>query len=428
MTSLFIFHRDFHIQDNLGLKKCLENSKIVYLAFIFTPQQIDRNDYFSKKSFTFMLGALKELSQNVKISFFYEDNLKCLSRLLKELKITDLWENKDFSPFARARQDSNQKMCDKLHVTYHLEDTITLLPMGSVLNGKNTAYLKFTPFYNATKSFRVPEPVAISKTKINTKALKNEIKLESFTEYNFVLNGRSEALKLLKSFEKIQGKYEKNREFPYLDNTSYLGPHLHFCTMSPREIYHAIGNTTFRKQLFWREFYMYIVNYVSTDYSKKSFTLPKMNNIKWSTSPKLLKKWQQGQTGIPLVDAGMRQMLETGYMHNRLRMVVAMYLIFYLNIHWKEGEKWFAKNLKDYSYANNYGGWVWCAGIEVHSNPYFRVFSMEEQNKKIDKDCLYIKKWVPELKDTPIPEIYKKYEGLKEKRIESIKNFKSWIS
>ena len=429
MNSLFIFHRDLHIHDNLGLKDCLENSELAYLVFIFTPQQIEKNEYFSENSFSFMLGALKELSQNVKISFFYKDSEKFLDHAIKELKITDVWENRDFSPFARLREASNADICKKHKINHHLVETVTILPMGSLLTNKGTCYMKYTPFYKNAKKTKVPQPQDISKSllnKINEKTLKGEVKLNTF-DYNFSANGRSQALQLMAKFNKIEKHYLTDRNFPHLDVASHLGPHLHFCTISTREAYWSVKNEAFRAQLFWREFYMYIVNYISTSYTKKSFTLPRMNKMKWKTDDAALKKWQDGKTGVPIVDAGMRQLLNTGYMHNRLRMITAMYLIFYLKIHWKEGEKWFAQNLTDYSYSNNYGGWVWCAGIETHSNPYFRVFSMLEQNKRFDKDCEYIKQWVPELRDLSPKEIFVKYDGLKELRTKRIGQIKTEI-
>ncbi len=418
------------MRDNLGLIECLKKSETVHLAFIFTPQQIEKNDYFSDSSFSFMLGALKKISREVKISFFYEKNDKCISELIKELKITDLWENKDFSPFAKDREKNNETLCIKHNVVYHLLDDVTLLPMGTFLTNKQTCYLKYTPFLNNAKKIKVPEPLNSSINnfinKISKKVSKKEIQLSKFG-HEVKENGRSEALALIKAFNTHAGMYAKYRNFPEKNVTSHLGPHLHFCTISPREVYWAIKNRTFREQLYWREFYMYIVNYVSIDYSKKSFTLPKMNNIKWETDSFALKKWQQGKTGVPIVDAGMRELLQTNHMHNRLRMITAMYLIFYLRIHWKEGEKWFAQHLRDYSYANNYGGWVWCAGIETHSNPYFRVFSMEEQNRRFDKECIYVKRWVPELAGLTPKEIFSRYGDLKETRQKSIKKIKSYI-
>jgi deoxyribodipyrimidine photo-lyase len=239
------------------------------------------------------------------------------------------------------------------------------------------------------------------------------------------MGGRREALRLLRRFGKIATKYKTARDNLYIDGTSHLGPHLHFGTVSPREVYHFVGAPEFRKQLYWREFYMYISNYVAPDYSKISWTLPKFNRVKWQTNNTALNRWKSGKTGIPIVDAGMRELVNSGHMHNRARMICAMYLIHYLGIHWREGERWFAQNLMDYSYANNYGGWVWCAGVEVHSNPYFRIYSMEQQNKRFDPDCIYIKKWCPELREQTPKEILAAYVGLDKVRARRIEYLKS---
>ena len=162
------------------------------------------------------------------------------------------------------------------------------------------------------------------------------------------------------------------------------------------------------RQLFWREFYLYIIMYSHTDYSKKSKTLKKINsgNITWKNSKTDFKKWCEGQTGIPWVDAGMRELNQTGYMQNRLRMNVAMFLVFYLQIDWKWGEKYFAQKLVDYDYCNNLGGWLWSSSWEVHSNDYFRVFSMSSQMYRFDPDGKYVKKWLPELENVYPKDLY----------------------
>jgi len=206
----------------------------------------------------------------------------------------------------------------------------------------------------------------------------------------------------------------------HLDNTSHLGPYLHFGVLSPRYVYWAMrdipGTSEFLQQLYWREFYMYIVNYIVLDYSKGSVTMPRFNKIKWEMPRNMFDNWKLGKTGIPIVDAGMRQLLQTGYMHNRARMIVAMYLIHHLGIHWREGEKWFAQNLTDYSYANNYGGWVWCAGTETYSNQFFRVFSIEQQNRRFDPNCDYVRTWCPEYRTKTNKEIFAMYSDLGEIR------------
>lgn len=437
--SLFIFHRDLSINDNIGLFECLEKSDEVNCIFIFTQEQASsKNQYFNDNSFSFMLESLQELSKEIHISFFYDHSASCIKKLIKQLNITDIWENRDFSPFAKQRENEHAGVCKAYKIEYHPCDSITLAPMGKFIRTKKP-YVKFTPFYDFAKTKKINKSVNITsrllmkistKLKGNTSLSKMGKIIDSTTK--IIKGGRSEGLKLLKKFAKIVKNYEKNRNYPKLDSTSQIGPHLHFGTISPREVYHYLsgisGSRNFIKQLYWREFYMYISNYIIRNYDKKSWTMPKFNTIRWKTNQKDLNKWQYGKTGIPIIDAGMRELLNTGIMHNRLRMICAMYLIHYLGIHWKEGEQWFAKKLTDYSFANNWGGWIWCSGIEVHSNPYFRIFSIEEQHKRFDADCEYVKKWVHELQKLTTVEIFDIYKklDLSSIRMERIKYLKKF--
>jgi deoxyribodipyrimidine photo-lyase len=279
-------------------------------------------------------------------------------------------------------------------------------------------YVKFTPFYKYADTFTVSQPLNFkSSVKISKEKLNGAIPLKRYLDgYNEITYaGRHNALKQLHAAGHNIKNYDKLRDHMALDSTTHLSTALHFGVLSPREVYWELTNKEFRKQLYWREFYMYISHYVVKSYVKKSWTMPRFNKIRWRPTDQL-KKWQHGKTGIPIVDAGMRELLKTGYMHNRARMICAMYLIHYLGIHWKYGEQWFARNLTDYSYSNNYGGWVWCAGIEVHSNPYFRIYSMEQQNRRFDPECVYVKKWCPRYKNMIPREIFEIYEGLNEVR------------
>jgi deoxyribodipyrimidine photo-lyase len=349
-----------------------------------------------------MLKALEHLNKSVPVSFIYEENLKSFMR--KEM-IEHLWENQDFSPFAKERQKKYKDMCQSLKITYHLCDSITLLPMGTFV--KKKAYVKFTPFYTYARRFKVPEPIKPEHLNKIVKAT-SSVSLAEFRRVPVEFN--------IKKLAGWNSKgYEWNRNH-LSEHTSGLGPYIHFGVYSIRSIYHQVKNVDFRKQLYWREFYMYVVNYVAVSYEKKSWTLPRFNKVKWRYSEADFKKWCDGKTGVPIVDAGMRQLQKSGFLHNRARMVCAMYLIHYLHIHWKHGEKWFAQNLVDYSYANNYGGWVWCAGIEVYSNPYYRVFSMEQQQKRFDSDFVYVREWCPEHRkksDVEILNLYKPALSLK---------------
>ncbi len=412
MRSLFVFHRDLTINDNLTLFECLDKSDKVYLCFVFTPEQVSKkNKYFNIRSIDFMIQSLKHLRADAAISFFYGDTTAVLGALIRSLNIDALWESRDVTPYAKARQESNERLCTKLRIEYYLRDTITLFPLGKL--GK---YKKYTPFMLNAKKYIPPRPVKMPiqlRARIaRIPAGHREKRLSDIAatirgacgDHNLYRQNMVPVAAPLRSIAKSQKNYPAERDCPAANSTTHLSAHLHFGVVTPRQFYWAVkdalGKTRAGKelieQLLWREFYMYQVQYHHTNYKKCADTLPKMNRIKWSTRD--IERWQCGQTGVPFVDAGMRELLGSGYMQNRARMVVAMFLVHYLGVHWKDGEKWFARHLVDYDYCNNFGGWVWCAGTEVHSNPYFRVFSMSRQSARFDPDCKYIKKWCPELR------------------------------
>lgn len=420
MKGIFIFHRDLRIDDNIGLLKACKECDKVYCIFIFTPDQVGKkNEYKSNNSVQFMCESLIELNNSLKknngrLSLFYGDNENVLEKLIKKYNIDAVYDNRDFSPFAKKREKTFKKLCDDYQIEYHLHEDLTLLPMGSIFTGSDTPYKVYTPFYRNAKEKKIPSPQNNNYKNYNNKKLLNE-KSQSFmkTLYKYNKNnrqegGRSNALKKLKKI-KDHNDYNKKRNDPNQKNTE-LSAHLHFGTVSVREVYAIFkkklsGRNELFKQLWWREFYMYITNYFLTTYQKKSFTLPKFNDIKWRYSKKDFEAWKKGMTGCPLVDAGMREMNSDGFMHNRIRMIVAMYLIYFLRIHWKEGEKYFSQKLVDIDYCNN-KNWLWVAGTESFSNPYFRPFAIDSQMERFDPDAEYVKKWCPELKNVPAEDLY----------------------
>jgi deoxyribodipyrimidine photo-lyase len=414
MKSLFVFHRDFSLDDNLALIRCIEESNEVYLCFILNPEQVNerRNEYYNSNSISFMIESLEEIPG---LDLAYGEFRDVVEKYM-DIGVKSVWESLDVTPFAVKRQEKHAKVCKSLGLDYYLEETVSLHRMGTILTNSGDSYKKFTPFKKKALEYSVPEPIKLKKKHLKKlkKAAVNDsraIKLAEKLKNNKHLAqkpGRRHALKILRQLCKLD--YSK-RDFPSY-STSLLSSHLHFGNVSPREVYAAATQMpskhrdVFIEQLLWREFYLYQIYYHHTTYSKKSFTIDKMNRIKWKKDSKSLYRWKTGTTGVPIVDAGMRELLETGYMHNRLRMIVAMFLIHFLGIHWCEGEKWFAQNLVDYDYCNNYGGWVWCAGTEVHSNPYFRIFSIESQAKRFDKEGEYTKKWCPELTKVEARHLY----------------------
>lgn len=393
MTSaIFLHHRDLRHNDNTGLNAACSAHKTVYPVFVLTPEQTTAdNPYLNTRSIAFMRSALAAIA----VAVYEGDTIAVLTRLIKKHNISAVYENADYTPYAVARQDKVRALCSRLGIDYSLHEDALLHPMGSLLKADGTPYLKFTPFYNSAAKKRVAKP---STQRPRTKLLPDGHLLDDAP------------LRLPRLL--APPDYELARDHPAL-STTRLSAHLHFGTISPRKIYWSVA--AIRRELHWREFYAYMVFYLNCDYSKGSVTRPAFNRIKWKRPGADLDAWKAGRTGAPIVDAAMRELLATGYMHNRCRMIVAMYLIFNLSLHWSHGEKFFAQQLTDYDYANNLGGWLWCAGVETHSNDYFRAFAMPAQSKKSDPDCDYIYKWIPELAGVSAKDVhnwnvaYKKY-------------------
>lgn len=437
-NGLFIFHRDLRVEDNVGLIDMLNECINVYPVFIFTPQQVGKeNKYKSSNSVRFMINTLKELSQQINMSFYYEDTTKCVEQILNDskLNITTVGWSKDFTPFAKERDNKiKQKINKKFkNISVKEYDNITLHPLEDTLKSDGNPYLIYTPYYNNASSKQINKPLQWKQT--YNKQLKtigknnfNSIDVDKFYDKNEIVKpildgGRKEGLKLLDNLKNFKN-YNTIRNTPSI-NTTRLSAHLKFGTLSVREVYYQIVkklgyNNELIKQLHWRDFYMCVINYFPD--LNKSKTKPDLNKIKWKVNKKCLDAWKNGETGFPLVDAGMREMNQTGFMHNRVRMIVATFLIYNLGLNWKDGETYFSQKLIDIDLANNLGNWKWVAGIESYSNDYFKAMAMKSQIERFDSDCEYVKEWIPELKNVPDKDIIdweEKHETyLKDKNID----------
>lgn len=329
-------------------------------------------------------------------------------------------------------------------------DDVTLLPMEKYVKTDGEAYKIYTPFYNFFSKIKVEKPLLFS-SHYSKKCQRiqgfnlNNINPDKFykKQNNMVVNGgRNEGIGILRKITNWKN-YNKIRNIPS-EPTTRLSAHLKFGTLSPREVYYIFqsklgqGNELI-KQLYWRDFYMTVLHHYPDYY--KSFTKTKMNNIKWNYSTAHYRKWKNGKTGVPLVDAGMRELNETGFMHNRVRMVVATFLIFNLGLNWKLGEKYFSQKLVDADVANNLGNWKWVAGIESYSNDYYKAMNVATQMERFDPDATYVKKWCPELDPVPAKDLYdwetnydkyknvvkgypKSMVNIKESRLETLANYK----
>jgi deoxyribodipyrimidine photo-lyase len=451
-NGLFIFTRDLRIQDNNGLNQALKLCKNVYTVFFFTPEQVSSsNSYKSSNAVRFMIESLSSLSENIKnktkngkLVILYNKPEKCLTSILNNKPDIDaVFINKDVTKYAKERFTNFQKICNKYEKDIYETEDYYLTEFNSIKNSSGGQYMKFTPFYNkilelmSKRRIQINNPYTPSNIKSKLKTL--NVSTNSSTSKNAnninkmiitlqdaaqkfarnsvddeninVFGGREEALDMLKTINKDVPQYEATRN-NLNTNTTQLSAYIKFGNISIREVYYAFLNkldkhssTSLIRQLFWRDFYAQLMNADPTMLYKPMKR--RYGAIKWSNSERNLEAWKQGKTGFPIVDAGMRQLLATGYMHNRTRLITSSFLAKTLFINWQEGEAHFARNLIDYDPASNNGNWQWTAGTGTDSQPYFRILNPFLQSKKYDADAEYIKRWIPELSSVSSNDIHK---------------------
>lgn len=436
--NLFLFHRDLRLVDNTTLIYQLKECKNVIPIFIFTIEQIEpeKNKYFSNNSVQFMIESLHELSteikkKNGKMYFFKGDTTSILININNKIKIDSIGFNIDYTPYAKQRDNEIIEWCNKNDIKYYMKEDYLLYDIleGQTKKENGEVYKVFTPFRNnCYKKLQVREIDKFKSFKFiknkeleNTKYYIDEKEINLFYEENPNINvngGRKNGLKILSNISKFKN-YENNRDY-LIYKTTFLSAHNHFSTISIREVYHKVSNELGKKcgiinELHWRDFYVNITYYFphilhgQIKGKNKSFK-EKYDEIKWDYNKKLFEAWCSGETGFPIVDAGMRQLNETGFMHNRLRMITSSFLVKDLHIDWRLGEQYFATKLVDYDPMQNNGGWQWSASTGTDSQPYFRIFNPWAQIK-YDLEYEFIKKWIPEIKEIPNKELNKWYES-----------------
>nr|QOI90595.1 hypothetical protein HWQ62_00464 [Pyramimonas orientalis virus] len=417
---LFVFRRDLRIFDNLGLNKaisyCEENNCKLMVSFTFSKMQIGSNAYFSDRGFQFMINSLKDLNKslNGKISFFEGEDFYQKLRY----KVKAIIFNVDYTPYARKRDGNIMKYCKNNNIDCLTFDDYTLHCVNSIRTTDNKPYQMMTPFYRkCIKSFKVDKP---STNKISDVIIVKDGNTQLLKDYDkriHTAGGRQKALNKLGLVKKgIFDEYKQKRNCISEENsTTELSAYIKFGCCSIRELYDVVKsrygiNNELLRQLYVKEFYSNIAYHfpdvLGKMIGKRNENMNGME-IDWSNGKNNFEKWKNGETGFPLVDAGMRQLNKTGFMHNRLRMVTASFLIKDLHIDWRKGEQYFAKQLIDYDPASNNGGWQWVAGTGTDSTPYFRIFNPWTQTKRFDKDCNYIKQWIPELNNVKNIDIIK---------------------
>jgi len=410
-NSLFIFRRDLRLIDNTALNHALSQSINVIPCFIFDPRQItEKNEYKSNNAIQFMIESLQELDtllkkKTGKLYIFYGKAEDIVKNIIAQQLIDAVFINRDYTPFSIERDKRIQTICLKHTVSFNSYNDLLLNEPEIVLKKDGTHYSIFSAFYKKAIEYNIPEPILLAKGNWFTRHIKDcqpttifKKILPQHNKRSAITGGNTAGIILLKELKNLKN-YAHDRDYP-AKSTSFLSAHLKFGTLSIRQVYHAIKeylglNHPLVRQLYWRDFFTHIAYHAPKIFGNAY--KEKYNHLPWNSDKALFRAWCEGKTGFPLVDAGMRELNATGFMHNRVRMIVASFLVKDLHINWLWGEQYFAQQLIDYDPAVNNGNWQWCASTGCDAQPYFRIFNPWLQQKKYDPHCVYIKKWVPEL-------------------------------
>lgn len=420
LLTLFIFRRDLRCHDNKGLLHAMKYYENVIPIFIYTKEQVTtKNMYRSKNAIQFMNESLHDLNENLKtygsrLHLCYGDNISILESIIKEKSIRAIVCNEDYTPYAIQRDKKISNICNKNGIEFVKVEDYLLSDICSFLKGDGEPYHVFTPFKNnvLAQENAIDRPVKmntsvlfskLTHTNISCETKINQIKDIQFINPSILVHGgRKNGLRILSNINKFKDYNNKRSALSY--NTSHLSAYIKFGCVSIREIYWGIRKH-FKKtdeilsQLIWREFYYYIGYYYPDVLKGKNFQT-KWKHIKWKRSKNEFDAWCKGITGFPIVDAGMRELNTTGYMHNRCRLITSNFLNRILGQDWRKGERYFATKLIDYDPFVNNGNWQWIASTGTDTSPYSqRIFNPYLQSERYDPDCKYIKKWVPELKN-----------------------------
>lgn len=415
------FRRDLRLEDNMALSKAMNDSKKLILVFQMNPNQFLENSYNQSAFFASVKHFQKTINNFAHLQILYgevEESFKKLKQIVPDWN--DVYYNIDENGFGNDRDQSINKFFNENKIQIHIFHDHYLHSATEIKNNTGSFYKVFTPYYNKWKTLdKIPAiNVTINESKIIKEALfqKDESKLDELIKNSpkspLIEVGEMAAKKQLEKFIKEDlTDYETNRDIPSLDKTSHLSCYLRTGEISIRTVWqelqnapNSIGKQTFEKELCWRDFYNMI--YHTNPTQKTQPIKSEFAFVKWEKDEETFEKWKNGQTGFPIVDAAMRQLKQTGWMHNRLRMIAASFLTKDLLIDWQWGEQYFKQMLVDYDPASNIGGWQWAASTGTDAVPYFRIFNPTIQSEKFDPNGDFIKKYIPELSKVPAPYIH----------------------
>jgi len=424
--SIFWFRRDLRLKDNHGLFQALESGKKVLPIFIFDEDILDLLENKLDKRVDFIVQALQTLnsflkSKNKGIKIFKGKPLEIYKKLTENYEIEAVYSNEDYEPYAIKRDQEIADFLASKNIAFHSFKDQVIFHKDEIVKADKKPYTVYTPYsklwLNEFQKFDLQGFTSEKKLDNLLDIPFKELKIEDigFQKTDLTFEIPEADLHIIKT-------YEETRNFPAVKGTTQLGVHLRFGTISIRKLAKIAkeNNLTFLKELIWREFFMQIL-YHFPKVVNHSFKT-KYDAIPWENNTEFLEKWKAGKTGFPIVDAGMRELNATGFMHNRVRMITASFLIKHLLTDWRIGEAYFAEKLMDYDLSANNGNWQWCASSGCDAAPYFRIFNPDEQQKKFDPDFKYIKKWIPEFGTKYYPKPIVEHKKAREKVLKVYKD------
>jgi deoxyribodipyrimidine photo-lyase len=423
--NIFWFRRDLRLNDNHGLFHALKKRNVLPV-FIFDKQILKKLDNQHDLRINFIYQALKNIKQklehyNSTLLVLYDNPLDAFKKINQQYEIQAVYFNHDYEPYAL---DRDKKITDYFTTqnipVFTFKDQV-FFEKKEIVKNDESPYTVYTPYAKKWKEkfYQQQIPGYPSENKLSNLYKTASPSIPSIQDIGFNPVNFDFPDKVIQ--REIIKHYDKTRDIPSLKGTSGLSVHLRFGTISIRELIKTASelNETFLNELIWREFYMMILWHfpqVTEQSFKKQY-----DKIAWLNNEKEFDAWCNGKTGYPIVDAGMRELNKTGYMHNRLRMITASFLTKHLLIDWRWGEAYFAQKLLDYELASNNGGWQWAAGTGCDAAPYFRIFNPELQTQKFDPELKYIKKWIPELESNDYPKPIVEHKFARERALKTYK-------
>tara|TARA_R110000751_G_scaffold7805_2_gene31461 strand:+ start:36290 stop:37594 length:1305 start_codon:yes stop_codon:yes gene_type:complete len=429
--NIFWFRRDLRLDDNVGFFNALQSDHPVLPIFIFDKSILDQLPKDDARV-SFIYNTLQNMRDTLQsehqsgIAMYYDNPKDVFKTLMDEYTIDTVFTNHDYEPYATKRDKEIENLLSKNEIKFKTYKDQVIFEKDEVVKKDGDPYVVYTPYMRVWKENFKSYNLEIYYTNSYLNNLVEHKRLPNLSLSDIGFKQSSQKIEDYTVTPTLIQNYEATRNFPAKDATSKLGPHLRFGTVSVRKMIKkaiAENNEIFWQELIWREFFMQILWHFPQTH-KDAFKA-KYDRIEWRNNETEFKAWCEGKTGYPLVDAGMRQLNQTGFMHNRVRMLVGSFLCKHLLIDWRWGEAYFAEKLHDYDMSSNVGNWQWVAGSGVDASPYFRIFNPTTQIDKFDKQHDYIKQWVPDYQELTYP---KPIVDHKEARERCLKVYKEAVS